>query len=396
MQGSGFEHNTELASGYARQKRIVALDGLRGLAALIVVIFHFLYMLIPTAVSTFDQTPFVLTDTPLGILWNGRFAVSVFFVLSGFVIAGAAERRSNQIISNIVTRYVRLALPATASVIFAWLLLTTFPTATEDLAKVTDSPSHWLNHTHQALIPPFHEALTHGLVGNFVAGGSLFNNVLWTMKIELIGSISLFIIYWLTSGRARLIVLTICGLAIPFIMRPDYFGFVLGALMYEARTRGFLNNVPTWLTTTLFFAGLVLGAPGEGFSQRWDLPTIIPLITIGNSNGITPIIAATLLIFAIANSPTIADFFSSSYLQWLGKISFALYLVHVPILYTLVATVYVDLQPNFLVIIIGYFGSVLLLAHIFTKMVDEPTLKLFPAIKAYLSPIDKLSNLRRS
>lgn len=393
MDRSGREQRVESAPKDSQQKRIVALDGLRGLAALIVVMFHFLYMLVPTAIPAPSQTPFILTDTPLGILWNGRFAVSIFFVLSGFVIAAAAERRSDKLVSNIITRYCRLAIPVTTSVIFAWLLLNSFPTATDDLATVMDSPSHWLNYTHQGQIPSFYAALSDGAFANFLAGRSDFNNVLWTMKIELVGSILIFVIYSLTFGRYRLTILILTGLLIPLITRPDYLGFIMGALIYEARARVAVKNIPAWATTGLFCIGVIFGAPGEGFSQRWDLPTFSYLLTIGNSSGVVPVFAATCIIFAVVNSAKIALLFSSKFFQWLGNISFGLYLTHVPLLYTIVASAYVNLNLNFLVLTTSYILITFILAQLFTISVDKPTLRLFPIIRSYSERCDRLFNL---
>ncbi len=58
--------------------RIGALDGLRGWAALVVVVFHFTWEMWGVHFPVFRQFP--------ASLINGQLAVSIFFTLSGYVL----------------------------------------------------------------------------------------------------------------------------------------------------------------------------------------------------------------------------------------------------------------------------------------------------------------------
>lgn len=376
--------------------RIAALDGLRGLAALVVVVFHFFCLLFPAFVPDYAPTPIWLADTPLGILWNGPFAVSVFFVLSGFVIAGAADRRHDLLVSNLITRYLRLAVPVTASVLLAWTLLSIFPTATADLRDAVDNPSAWLVNTHQGNIPSLGTAIFDGVIANFVRGGSGFNNVLWTMKIELIGSIGIFGIYWVSAGRARIILLAFVGFLVPVLTSPYYMAFVLGALIFEAHTRNRIRMPRSWMTWVAFAAGVALGAAGQGTAQRWGLPDLPGKLVIGNPVGIIPVLAAALILFAVIALPGVARFFSVSLLRWLGRVSFGLYLVHVPLLYTLVAVAYVRLDWSITMLATAYVLGAFVLAHLLTILIDEPTLRLLKPIRGRLTSCDRISSISRA
>jgi peptidoglycan/LPS O-acetylase OafA/YrhL len=71
------------SAGYsfaAGQPRIPQLDGLRGIAVLIVVLFHYVFS-IPVTHSGF-------ASRVLGCLRLGEYGVDLFFVLSGFLIGG--------------------------------------------------------------------------------------------------------------------------------------------------------------------------------------------------------------------------------------------------------------------------------------------------------------------
>ena len=87
------------ASSDARRiRRAPALDGLRGWAALVVLLHHSL-LTVPAVASTYlsntSEGPWVqmATSTPLHLVWAGPEAVIVFFVLSEVVRVLAHQRR---------------------------------------------------------------------------------------------------------------------------------------------------------------------------------------------------------------------------------------------------------------------------------------------------------------
>lgn len=364
--------------------RILAFDGLRGFAAMVVVVFHYLAMLHPEWVADYATSPGLLVDTPLAVFWNGPFAVAVFFVLSGFVMAAAAERRAPHLIGNMLTRYLRLAVPVLASVLLAWLWLSLMPTAARDLAGTFEAPSRWLTYTEQAPLPGLPAAIHDGLAGSFITGMSAFNNVLWAMQIELVGSVLLFLVYWLGGFRRWLRFAALAGFAVLglLVLRDAYLCFVTGALIYEGHKAGIWRRLPPLAGLAALLLGMVLGAPGAGFAERWGLDMLPGRLQPGNPWGLVPVAGATLILLGVHLLATLQRWFETAPLQWLGRISFALYLVHVPVLYTFVAWERLNLGLPEPLVFAVFVGGVLALAHLFTLGVDEPVLRLLGRLRA--------------
>src|SRR6202162_2023030 len=93
--------------------RIAEVDGLRGLAILLVLFFHYV-----TAMSAPHHPLWALVTTSTGLFWSG---VDLFFVLSGFLIAGILidSPGSRQYFKTFYARRVHRIFP----LYFGWLAL---------------------------------------------------------------------------------------------------------------------------------------------------------------------------------------------------------------------------------------------------------------------------------
>ena len=379
---------------YKKIFRIDAFDGLRGVAALAVAVYHYACLAHPTWTANMAPSQQVWVDTPIYLLINGPFAVALFFVLSGYVMAAAAERRASSFFSSSAARYLRLTVPAVASCIFAWTLLQGLPEAANRLASSLENPSRWLEFTYQREIPSLFLASLDGSVGVYWRGYSRFNNVLWTMQIELFGSLAVYALYTFSTGRVRLCLLIVGTLVLPLLTEPSYLAFGLGALLFENHRTGFLDRFVEPLLTRILIliVAILLSFPGEGYHFRQGLPDVAEPWRLGEHRGYMHVLGATLFILATLYIRTLKAFFSQRLPLWLGRLSFSLYLIHVPILYTVVAFAYSDLIINKIIVFTGYLSLILVVSTIFERGIDRPLLKTLPIVR---KEIDKRFRLER-
>src|SRR6185437_12518770 len=196
------------------------LDGLRGLAALNVMLSH--------AVVAFDFA--VYNGVPAMSHWGSdltlsafpfllpvagaSFSVCVFFVLSGFVLARAFSRSVLGVPAQVAKRIVRLTLPIASATLLSWALLRAGLIINHEAAALTRSG--WLA-AQMTQAPDFLAALHEGTVGSWIAANEFttsYNTSLWTMPIEFLGSAILIVCFAIGRwGRQRGITRTAGGVA---------------------------------------------------------------------------------------------------------------------------------------------------------------------------------------
>jgi peptidoglycan/LPS O-acetylase OafA/YrhL len=127
-------------------KKLIELEALRGLAALVVLFHHFMLGFTPRLHGMFypDQ-PYSLFGTPAFAFVNGSAAVMVFFVLSGFVLTVGIlkSQRAAGVFVAALKRWPRLALPVMAANTLAELLMAHSLFGNAHTAATT-VPSSWL------------------------------------------------------------------------------------------------------------------------------------------------------------------------------------------------------------------------------------------------------------
>lgn len=108
------------------EKRLGYIDGIRGIASIMVVFCHLSCAFMPWYYKTTPESTvfskFFLAS-PLNALTNGHTAVNIFFVLSGFLIARKMYCKSEESIISPFFQYTKLLRVVMPAVILAALLM---------------------------------------------------------------------------------------------------------------------------------------------------------------------------------------------------------------------------------------------------------------------------------
>jgi peptidoglycan/LPS O-acetylase OafA/YrhL len=326
-------------------RRLDFLDGLRGVAALVVVLFHFLAIYLVWK----NSLPVIHV---LGIFLDGPFAVGIFFVLSGFVLAHSSAKRRTPLLLQLFLRYFRLTVPMTVALLIGCVFLKITAVETSSGTGIV------------ARTPGIGKALQDGLWNVYSTNNPRVNGsitpVIWTMRVELLGSIFIYFVYRFLSGWPRL--LTLCLFA---PLHPFYLGFPLGALLREGYVHRVIRESRwSWLA---LLGGLYLSgnhAPLDSFRA----------LTMG----------AALLVYALLANPFLQRLLSGKIPLFLGKISFCLYLLHFPILIAIDAAMAAHFGFSVTgragLVFIPYLVSSITLALLMSLAVDEPLIRLLHRI----------------
>ncbi|WP_459618604.1 acyltransferase family protein [Bordetella sp. 2513F-2] len=395
-----------LAQPSARE-RFVFMEGLRGLAAVQVVLLHYFAFFFPAfaRVAGHGGQPWeaALAHTPLFFLIDGYTAVYLFFLMSGFVLASGFLHAAPAYGRQALKRFVRLYLPVAAAVLLALAWLGLLPEARTAAAALAGSG--WAAGLYQnplAAADIARELLLSSMLLGY-QGTSLFGSLpfvssklapvphstipaLWTLHIEFWGSLLTLMLvagyrvmpraaFW--SAYACLLVIT--GTS-------AYTLFCLGFALYLHRRR--LLESKGWLPAGIGYACLAgavaVSAGGETGPVRhlvaavgWALPGHVPSGAVLGAQ-----VAAILVFLGVLLVPAVRRMLAQPVPAWLGGISFSLYLVHFPILFTLGAATFVMLQPQagylpaaaLTALVYGFATTVV--AIVFARTVDRPAILL--------------------
>jgi peptidoglycan/LPS O-acetylase OafA/YrhL len=369
--------------------KITYLDGLRGVAAINVMIMHFFVALAPAMIygsklpSHFGNLDLVFSSTPLGLIGAGNFSVCIFFVLSGFVLTHKYFEMKDRsiIVSSAVRRYIRLFIPIFAAVMLSYLLasagLYRYYIETMMISAGSNYRGYW------AFTPDLLDAVKQAVWDAFFVGGkTVYNPVLWTMKIEFFGSMLVFAMS-LLFGQLRSRCTFYLAAAVLFL-NTYYLAFTIGMVLadiFNSKLQLFKTGNKTILFT-LVVLGLFLGSypisPLTGDSLYGFLDNGLfrtPLVTYH-------IIGAGMIMYVLLNSQGLQKAFSSQVPVFLGKISYSLYLVHFPVIGSFTCALFLALYPvlpygeAFLISCLLSLVLIIPLSYLFYMYIDTAGVKL--------------------
>jgi len=305
--------------------RLVELDSLRGIAALSVVLFHSLL-----TVKLSDSAIHRLIDAlPTHPLFAGRMAVIFFFVLSGVVLTrGLMKDESGpfpiRLLLFAARRVVRLCVPVAAVLGLSAGLYRLFwhdPSLGPLLYGGWNAPPDAKEFIRQAFLI--------GMDGDF-----FLDPALWSLVHELRFSLVLPFIVAMPCFRGiqGSISLVLAGLVV--------FGLSLSGHADIEASVSVGSTVSETLRATAYFAlpFLAGSALSLGSWDQWQpnadqrkVGLAAALLLLCTNNNVTTVIAAVLLILLSGYAGAYQNFLRSPVLRLLGRISFSLYLVHIPI-----------------------------------------------------------------
>lgn len=312
--------------------RVVALEALRGWAAVVVVVHHFLLAFQPRlhGMLTGPVERFSLAGTPLFVLANGSAMVVIFFVLSGYVLAlkGHSATPALGSAAAAARRWFRLTPLILAGTLLSWLLFHAHAYRFEAAAAI--SGSEWLRvfafpGWPQDGQPGFAEAALQGVGAALFFGGATLNTNLWTMWYEYWGSLLVLGFAALFGTRTRTLVPPLC-VAAAWLLRdqPLFVAFLIGMLAAFLR-------IGRWRPGRAATApALLLGIYLCGYCFPVGLYAWVGRIPVPEpGRGILVLeCGAALLLLVFATDNMVSRRFQGRLSRLVGRLSFPLYVVH--------------------------------------------------------------------
>jgi peptidoglycan/LPS O-acetylase OafA/YrhL len=362
---------------------------------------------------------------------GGYYAVGVFFVISGYVLsvgplkliyAGEYGKVAQSLSSALFRRWIRLFVPVLATTFlwmtswhaFGWWCRPFEPEPTY-LAELTK----WYNEAKQYMFLYKNDKA-------FPFDFLYWNMHTWSIPFEFRGSIGVYtVLLGLSMCRRGVRLFCVTGLIWYFLFLVDGWflaSFFAGMLLCELDMLAAKGELPSFLTkaepykksifSALFIASVYIGgvpltANGdyEEFSKSlgWRYLALFKPGATHYYYRFYIFWAATFLVAAIPRLSWLKAFFETRFCQYLGKVSFSLYLMHGPVIWTLgnVVSLFLGwphdeedypypsyynklpisragplgLEPAFWVGQLVLLPATLWVSNIVTVLIDEPSVK---------------------
>lgn len=297
------------------KRKIKSLDGFRGIAAILVVLTH---------------SPFTNAEAMSTFVTNSGLFVEFFFILSGFVMAYSyVQKIDNQLgfRSFIKSRYARL-YPLHLFTLVLWIpyIYTKWVFYSRGIG-LTDP---LIKNNVKTFFSNLFLIHSLGVDKNFS-----WNGPSWSVSSEFYTYIVFFLAVWLTRKAAFrkqiLALLTLVFFYLLYTLNPGRYlraydlgvlrccaGFFLGVVLFYINRKAKSLNIPA-LPATFLEAGFVAAI----------YFAVINYTNTGLSYGVlVAVFSSVILFYSLQNNGYISRLLEKEAFQFMGKISYSVYLMH--------------------------------------------------------------------
>lgn len=378
------------------------LDGIRGWAAFSVVIYHMVNHLFNDLANQQPTRPAYQTFLWTRIFWNGRFAVTVFFILSGRVLALGFLKTgdTSRLISSALRRPFRLFFPALISIYFFVIAY-----KLDLYQNKRKEPFDWF-HLRVETVPTIYDSFQTALllfIPNYSDPPFAPVTVYWTLPLEFVNSYIVYMVALVANGINQKLLLYFVIFSVNVLNNLNSWTapFIIGLFLAELSVSGLFQGCSKGLFGLFIKIALAFVGFTVWYLDFWDLvpgkqhskmAENFSYLTITNRRipnlkqlNVADLIVASCLLIVAEMSDYVRGFFGSKPFIFLGKISFGMYLMHPFVLITssaylleiLLASKYdFSLYQIKLALIAATLIVVIPLSWLFYYIADEPSINI--------------------
>ena len=322
-----------------RQTYYYHLNGLKGMSCIFVMIGHYLglYKYAETFTPSIDIIDFV-NNSKFAFMFHERYWLYLFFVVSGYLVSKSKIENLKDLMTKIVNRFLRLALPILFSYFFIYLIYLIF--GVHAVETNTIFQNKWYQSFYQfsysikdVLFSPIFVLLL---------GKHSMNWPYWCLRMMFLSSIVIYVIKFTLEKSKKKYESFIFSLLIIFVLLSYfYISEVLSAclvgMLVSLYEKSDINTKSCYAFWFIFVAMAI---------------DIFP-------RTIKTILFFASLIIYIPQIKPFNSFFSSKLMQFLGNISWGIYSFHWPIICSLGAlsilkfTEYIGLTKSYYISFMG-------------------------------------------
>eukprot|EP01135_Chromosphaera_perkinsii_P001888 Nk52_evm37s212 gene=Nk52_evmTU37s212 len=428
LKGAG---GVEVKGNRSKVERFECLDGLRGFACVVVLFFHWGAMTLLIWKGLLNEWG---NWNPIQMFFHGTFCVRVFFILSGFVLSYPVFVSYHKAISRgslhdmqalllrcsrmAIGRIFRLGLPVLFSIILVWMF--TYLDVTMYCSRGVIKHLKKLSQDNIKSRISFFELFEGYLYRMWTQSKDLrsdgvtndsnkyfrMNDVLWTIPVELRGTFLVLLLSLVMCVVKKYHIGVYLGAL--YLLSWDYViyqPFVFGVMMAQSYHQGHVAKCRVFFQRSRSAQALggvsflviwhIVGSSGifngaNSIPARCIEASGLPFNPDVTSTNLQILLACVVVVLVLA-CPPLTYLFNTPLAQFMGRISFSLYLIHMPLLYLIFNPIVTHLnsfaglswEASMYFALPPYFLATILLAWVFHNGVERHT----PKMSKYVSSI---------